>query len=404
LPFFEYSGFDVKGHKVSGKADGTGRKAVVKKLSQQGIFITELGELAESPSSGLFKSFGFNRKVTSADLAATTRQLGTLLSAGISLDESLLTLGEQTDQPLLGNTLMAIREKILQGSSLHEAMDGYSKVFPDLFVNMIQVGESSGTLDQVTLQLADFLDEQARIKSRIQAATAYPLLMVLVGSGVLTFLFIFVVPKITLMLTDLDRALPWPTQLLIALSDGVKNWWIVFLAIIIAAVVAFQRYRKTPAGLHKTDSILLKIPIFGRLNLLISTAWFSRTLGTLLQSGVPLLKALDISKGLLRNIVLRDAIDKARRHVQEGGSLAKSLKESAVFPPMVAQMTAAGEKSGQLESMLSRVADSYDHQTDLSITSLLSLLEPILILVMGGVVGFVVLAILLPLFEASQGF
>ena len=404
MPFFEYSGFDAKGRKISGKADGSGRKAVVKKLSQQGIFITNLTELAQSSSSGWFKSFGIKRKVSSAELAAMTRQLGTLLSAGISLDEALLTLGEQTDQPVISNTLMTIREKILQGSSLHEAMKGHLRVFPDLYVNMIQVGESSGTLDQVTLQLADFLDEQARIKSRIQAATAYPILMVLVGSGVLTFLFVFVVPKITLMLTELDRALPWPTQLLITLSEGVKSWWIVFLIIIIAAFVALQRYRNTPAGKYKTDSMLLKIPIFGRLNLLIATAWFSRTLGTLLQSGVPLLKALDISKALLRNSVLSSAIDQARRQVQEGGSLAKSLKESGVFPPMVAQMTAAGEKSGQLEPMLTRLADTYDHQTDLSITSLLSLLEPILILVMGGVVGFVVLAILLPLFEASQGF
>jgi len=404
LPFFEYSGFDAKGRKISGKADGNGRKAVVKKLSQQGIFITNLSELAQSSSTGLFKSFGAMRKVSSAELAATTRQLGTLLSAGISLDEALLTLGEQTDQAMLSSALMTIREKILQGSSLHAAMSGHHRVFPELFVNMIQVGESSGTLDQVTLQLADFLDEQARIKSRIQAATAYPILMVLVGSGVLTFLFIFVVPKITLMLTEIDRALPWPTQLLIALSEGVQNWWIVVLFIVIASFIALRRYRNTPAGKHKTDSLLLKVPIFGRLNLLIATAWFSRTLGTLLQSGVPLLKALDISKGLLRNSVLSDAIDQARRHVQEGGSLAKSLKESAVFPPMVAQMTAAGEKSGQLEPMLVRLADTYDHQTDLSITSLLSLLEPILILVMGGVVGFVVLAILLPLFEASQGF
>lgn len=404
MPFFEYSGFDTKGHKVSGKADGTGRKAVVKKLTQQGIFITSLDELAQSPSTGWFKSFGSRRKVSSAELAAITRQLGTLLSAGISLDEALLTLGEQTDQALLSNTLMAIREKILQGSSLHEAMNGHRRVFPDLFINMIQVGESSGTLDQVTLQLADFLDEQARIKSRIQAATAYPILMVLVGSGVLTFLFVFVVPKITLMLTELDRALPWPTQLLITFSEVVKGWWHVSLLMIIGAVVAFYRYRKTSEGKYKTDSLLLKIPVLGRLNLLISTAWFSRTLGTLLQSGVPLLKALDISKGLLRNIVLSDAIDKACRHVQEGGSLAKSLKDSAIFPPMVAQMTAAGEKSGQLEPMLARLADTYDHQTDLSITSLLSLLEPLLILLMGGIVGFVVLAILLPLFEASQGF
>ncbi len=200
MPFFEYSGFDAKGHKVSGKADGNGRKSVVKKLSQQGIFITNLNEITQS-SSGLFKSFGTNRKVSSAELAATTRQMGTLLSAGISLDETLLTLGEQTDQAILGNTLMAIREKILQGSSLHEAMSGHHRIFPELFVNMIQVGESSGTLDQVTLQLADFLDEQARIKSRIQAATTYPILMLLVGFGVLTFLFMFVVPKITLMLT-----------------------------------------------------------------------------------------------------------------------------------------------------------------------------------------------------------
>ncbi|SEA62940.1 general secretion pathway protein F [Desulfuromusa kysingii] len=404
MPFFEYSGFDTKGRKVSGKADGSGRKAVVKKLSQQGIYITNLSELAESSSSGWFKSFGFKRKISSADLAAMTRQLGTLLSAGISLDETLLTLGEQTEHAIVGNTLMAIREKILQGSSLHEAMSGHQQVFPNLYINMIQVGESSGTLDQVTLQLADFLDEQARIKSRIQAATAYPILMVLVGSGVLAFLFVFVVPKITLMLTEMDRALPWPTQLLISLSEGVKSWWMAFVVIIIAAVIALKRYRNTPAGKTKTDSILLKIPIFGRLNLLIATAWFSRTLGTLLQSGVPLLKALDISKGLLRNSVLSHAIDDARRQVQEGGSLAKSLKESGVFPPMVAQMTAAGEKSGQLEPMLTRLADTYDHQTDLSITSLLSLLEPILILVMGGVVGFVVLAILLPLFEASQGF
>ena len=404
MPFYEYSGFDAKGHKISGKADGSGRKAVVKKLSQQGVFITNLTELTQSSSSGWFKSIGIKRKVSSAELAAMTRQLGTLLSAGISLDETLLTLGEQTDQPVISNALMTIREKILQGSSLHDAMTGYQQVFPALYVNMIQVGESSGTLEQVTLQLADFLDEQARIKSRIQAATAYPILMVLVGSGVLTFLFIFVVPKITLMLTELDRALPWPTQLLISLSEGVKNWWIVFLVLMIAAFFALQRYRNTPAGKHKTDSMLLKIPIFGRLNLLIATAWFSRTLGTLLQSGVPLLKALDISKALLRNSVLSNAIVQARRQVQEGGSLAKSLKESDVFPPMVAQMTAAGEKSGQLEPMLSRLADTYDQQTDLSITSLLSLLEPILILVMGGVVGFVVLAILLPLFEASQGF
>ncbi|MCW8859670.1 MAG: type II secretion system F family protein [Deltaproteobacteria bacterium] len=403
MPFFEYSGFDVKGRKVSGKIDGSGRKTVAKRLTQQGVFISHLDELA-APSAGLFKSQYFKRKVSSAELAIATRQLGTLLSAGIALDEALLTIGEQTDQAILSHTFMEIREKIIQGTSLHIAMEEHHRVFPNLFINMIQVGESSGTLDKVTHQLADFLDEQARIKSRIQAAIAYPLLMVLVGVGVLVFLFMFVVPKITLMLTELDRALPWPTYLLIAISEGIKDWWPGLFLVAVASFFLFMRYRKTPSGKHKIDGILLKIPIFGRLSLFIATAWFSRTLGTLLQSGVPLLKALDISQGLLKNVVLKKAIDGARRDVQEGGSLAKSLKESAVFPPMMAQMTAAGEKSGQLEPMLFRLADTYDHQTDLTITSLLSLLEPVLILLMGGVVGFVVLAILLPLFEASQGF
>ena len=269
---------------------------------------------------------------------------------------------------------------------------------------MIQVGENSGTLDQVLNRLADFLDEQARIRSRIQAAMAYPILMTVVGTGVLIFLFIFVVPKITGMLTEMGQALPWPTQMLITLSSTLASWWWLLLIGVAAALVGLRRYRNTTAGRLKMDRLSLRIPLYGRLNLFIATARFSRTLGTLLQSGVPLLKALDITRTLLNNMVLREAVETARKEVQEGGSLARSLKNSAAFPPMLAQISAAGEKSGQLEPMLFRLADTYEHQTDLSITGLLSLLEPILILVMGTVVGFVVLAILLPIFEASQGF
>ncbi len=404
MPLFEYSGLDGQGRKVSGKIDGTGRKAVMQKLSQQGVFLTDLKEMAATSSSGGIRRLSLRRKISPAELAAATRQLGTLLGAGIPLDEVLSTVADQTDQSTLSSTFMSIREKVLQGSPFFEAIGEHSGVFPDLFINMIQVGENSGTLDQVLNRLADFLDEQARIRSRIQAAMAYPILMTVVGTGVLIFLFIFVVPKITGMLTEMGQALPWPTQMLITLSSTLASWWWLLLIGIAAVLVGLRRYRNTTAGRLKMDRLSLRIPLYGRLNLFIATARFSRTLGTLLQSGVPLLKALDITRTLLNNMVLREAVETARKEVQEGGSLARSLKNSAAFPPMLAQISAAGEKSGQLEPMLFRLADTYEHQTDLSITGLLSLLEPILILVMGTVVGFVVLAILLPIFEASQGF
>jgi general secretion pathway protein F len=269
---------------------------------------------------------------------------------------------------------------------------------------MIQVGEDSGTLDRTMYRLADFLESQARMRARIQAALAYPVLMTLVGSGVLVFLFVFVIPKITSMLNELDRALPWPTLMLITLTDFLARWWWLLGLLLVLALVVLKRYRDTARGRKHTDSLILKAPLFGRLQLLIVTARFARTLGTLLESGVPLLKALDISRNLLTNRVLNEAIETVALRVQEGGSLATSLKETTVFPPMLGQLTAAGEKSGKLEEMLFRVADTYEHQTDLSMTGMLSLLEPLMILLMGGIVGFVVLAILLPIFEASQGF
>ena len=404
MPLFEYTGLDSQGRKVSGRVDGAGRKAATQKLQQQGVYPTELRETVEAGARSLARLPGLRRKVPAADLASTTRQMATLLSAGLPLDEVLETVAGQTDQALLNRAYSSICEEVKQGEPLHATLAKHRGIFPDLFISMIRVGESSGTLDQVLHRLADFLDDQARIRSRIQAALAYPVLMTLVGSGVLVFLFVFVVPKITRMLDEMGQALPWPTKLLIGFSHGLADWWWLLLLLLAGVLIALQRYRRTPAGRLKTDQLLLRLPLYGRLHQQIATAWFSRTLGTLLQSGVPLLSSLEIVGELLSNRVLRNAVTTARREVQEGGSLAKTLKETAVFPPMLAQITAAGEKSGQLEPMLFRVADTYEHQTDLSITSLLALLEPLLILVMGSIVGFVVLAILLPIFEASQGF
>lgn len=404
MPLFEYSGLDSQGRKKNGTIDGPGRKVVTQQLSDQGIYLTDLRETGTQRARRLSFRFGLRPKLPTGELAAATRQMATLLGAGLALEDTLNTVSEQTEQPLLTQTFAKIREHVVQGGTLHEALAAHRQIFPDLFINMIQVGEDSGTLDRTMYRLADFLESQARMRARIQAALAYPLLMSFVGSGVLAFLFVFVIPKITSMLTELDRALPWPTLLLITLTDFLASWWWLLGLLLVLALVFLKRYRGTERGRKHLDSLILKAPLFGRLQLLIVTARFARTLGTLLESGVPLLKALGIARNLLTNQVLNQAIETVTLRVQEGGSLAVALKETTVFPPMLAQLTAAGEKSGKLEEMLFRVADTYEHQTDLSMTGMLSLLEPLMILLMGGIVGFVVLAILLPIFEASQGF
>ncbi len=404
MPLFEYTGLNAAGKKVSGVAEGPGRKAVVQQLRSQGIFPTDLREESATPAkravSGLVS---LRNKVPVVELAAATRQLATLLGAGLPLDEALGSVGSQLENAALSRALGRVREEVVQGEAFNVALSRHERIFPALYVNMVQVGENSGTLDQVLERLADFLEEQSRMKSRIRSAMAYPLLMAIIGSGVLLFLFAFVVPKVTRMLEDLGQALPWPTLALITASDLLSAYWWVLALLLALGLLWLRHYRRTDAGRRRLDQLALKLPLIGRLNLLTSTARLTRTLGTLLSSGVPLLKALDISKNLLENRVLRQAIEDTTVAVREGESLAEPLKRSGVFPPMVSQMAAVGERSGQMEEMLTRVADAYEHQVDMTITGMLSLLEPLMIVVMGGAVGFIVMAILLPIFQASQG-
>jgi len=404
LPLFEYVGFDNGGRKVSGMVEASGRRAVIQKLQGQGIFPTALKEeTVDRGGKRRLPGIKLTRGISTVELAGATRQLATLLGAGLPLDETLGTVASQIDHPLLGRALARIREDVVQGDALHVALGRHPRTFPVLYVNMVQVGENSGTLDQVLEQLADFLEEQSRMKNRIRAALAYPAFMAVVGVGVMLFLFAFVVPKVTRMLEDLGQALPLPTLLLIRFSDFLTAYWWLLLLAGIGLGIALRRYLQTEAGRLKADRQLLKAPLFGRLNLLIATARLCRTLATLLQSGVPLLQALDIVKNLMQNRVLRQALEDTAVSVREGEGLAAPLKRSGVFPPMVSQMAAVGEKSGELEKMLLRVAQAYEHQVDMAITGMLSLLEPLMILAMGGAVGFIVMAILLPIFQASQG-
>lgn len=403
MPIFEYSGFDAAGKKVSGTLEGTGQRAVMAALRQQGVFPTDVHAEGARRKPFWKTEFNFRRGVPIEEMAIATRQLATLLTAGLSLDEALATVAGQQERSQLTTAFSRARDQVTQGDPLCQALAAQQDLFPPVFINMVEVGENSGTLDQVLQRLADFLEDQARLRGKITAAIAYPLLMGLVGCGVLFFLVSYVLPKITRMLLDLDMTLPLATRVLISTSGFLQSYgWLLLIALIISSL-ALRRWAKEPKGRLIVDRWALKAPLFGRLNLLISTARFSRTMATLLQSGVPLLRALDIASKLLGNQVLQLAVTSASVQVREGESLAGTLKRQAVFPAMLVQMIAVGERSGELEPMLLKVADTYEHQVDMAIGRMLSLLEPIMILVMGVAVGFIVLAILLPIFQASQG-
>jgi len=401
VPLYDYSGFDAQGRKVSGVKEGGGRRSVLAELREQGIYATQLRE--ESTVRRRQWSFSWRRGVSNQDLAIITRQLATLLQAGLALDTALATIAEQLEQPGLARILTRVRDDVVQGESFHASLGRQENLFPALYLSMVQVGESSGTLDQVLERLADFLEDQEQLRGKVRAALAYPVLMGVVGVGVLIFLVTFVLPKVTRMIEDLDQQLPLATRALIGLSDLLQNYgWLILL---LAALCAWfgRRWASTEQGKVRLHGWLLKVPMFGRINLMITTARLSRTLATLLQNGVPLLKALEISRSLVQNRVLQDVLETTTNEVREGASLAEPLRRTAVFPSMVPQMVAVGEKSGDLEGMLFRIADAYEHQVELTITGMLSLLEPVMILVMGVLVGGIVMAILLPIFQASQG-
>jgi len=400
MPLFAYQGLDRQGSRVNGTIDAPGRRAALTRLREQGVHATAVTEAHRSRRTRF--QFGANR-VAAMDLALLVRQLSTLLAAGLPLDDALAATAEQQEKPALQQALVRVRERALQGDALHAALAAES-CFPELCINMVAVGESSGQLDRVLDQLADYFERSAQVTARLRAALTYPLLMAVVGSAVLFFLVTFVLPKVTRMLVDLDRALPWPTALLIGFSNLMAAWWWLLLIVVVAAVLAGKRYVATPAGAHRRDEQLLRLPLFGRLYRQVAAARFARTLGTLLASGVALPRALEIAGGLLGNLILQGHVSDATTAVREGGSLAAALQTADCFPPLLVRLTAAGEQSGQLQSMLLRAATISEQQSEMTISSLLTLLEPVMILVMGVTVGFIVLAILLPIFEATQGF
>lgn len=418
MPVFTYKGFDTKGKATSGVKDADNIRTLKVVLKREGVLLTtaretalrvkQAGEAAQlgiialiNPVTAL-RAFQERETADRMQVAVLTRQLGTLLRAGVPLAESLGALVDQVERAGLKRVLADVKTQVNEGSSLGDAMGRHPKIFEDLYVNMVRAGEASGNLDAVLFRLAEFLEAQNRLRGKVTSALFYPIVMVVLGIGILGILMVSVVPKVTAIYADTGRALPWNTQLLIALSSAVGTYWFLLIPFVLSMIYGFRRWRSSNSGRAIYDRVMLKVPVIGPLARKVAIARFAKTLATMLASGVPLLRALDIVKSILGNTVLMKVIEDAKESIKEGESIAAPLKRSGEFPPIVTHMIAVGERSGQLEPMLENVAAAYEVEVDLAIGRLTTLLEPLMILMMGGSVGFVLFSVLTPIMEMNE--
>ena len=404
MPVFRYKGVTATGKNVKGIRDGDNLRSIQNQLRREGIFPTEIGEQTgkgdkQSRDIDLRR---FTRAVSTRELSVVTRQLATLLHAGVTLIESLGAIVDQTENEQLKLMLSQIKQKVNEGSSLADAMAQHPKAFPELYCNMVRAGESSGALDVVLSRLADFTENQARMRSKVVGALTYPFIMILVGLGIIIMLMVAVIPKISKIFEDQKARLPLPTRVLMGVSYALGHYWWLMLILIVGALFWVRWYIKTDRGQARWDRMLLTMPIAGSILRMLAISRFAKTLATLLSSGVPLLSALAIVRSIVGNSILARAIDSARESIKEGESIAVPLKRSGEFPPVVIHMIAVGERSGQLEEMLNSVADSFQEQAETRISALTTLLEPLMIVFMGGAVGFIVFSILLPIMQLND--
>ncbi|HAJ28055.1 MAG TPA: type II secretion system protein GspF [Syntrophus sp. (in: bacteria)] len=406
MPIYEYIALNTRGNKQKGMIDAVNIATARQKLKESELFLVDISEpqarkreASDSKAAGvnLFKRVGLN------DIALMTRQLSTLQGAGLPLVPSLTTLVTQTANPQLKAILSKVRESVNEGNSLTTGMSNFPKIFPPVYINMVRAGEASGTMNLVLGRLADFMEGQQALRTKIKSALAYPILMFLIGTVVIFFLVAFVVPSITKIFQEMHQTLPAITVLLMTTSSFLKNfWWLIALLFSLIYIAARYGIKKTDEGRLFWDRLKLKTPLVGPLIQKIAMVRFSRTLGTLLQSGVPLLSAMEIVKNVVNNRIIANAIANAGKDIEEGHNLSSPLLKSGLFPPIAIEMISVGEQTGNLEDMLYRIADSYEREVEGNILMLTSLLEPIMILVMGLVVGFIVISILLPIFEMNQ--
>lgn len=405
MPVYEYSALNKSGKTVKGIIDADSQAAARNKIRQAGNYPVDIQEtvpVSKKTGEQATLTFQLTPRIRQQEVHVATRQLATLLGAGIPLVSALNGLVEQTTNPSFKKIIAQLKDSVNEGNSFTTALAEHPRLFSKIYVNMVKSGEASGSLDLVLEQLAEFGEAQQNMKSRIRAALLYPAFMAVIGIIVLSLLITVVVPKITKVYADTHQALPLPTTILISLSAFLAKFWWALVLLIIGVIILLRFFVRQQTGRKYWDRLKLTSPLFGDLNTKIASARFGRTLGSLLRSGVPLVPALHIVKNIFNNVLLTRVIDQAAEELEKGRSLSNVLQKSRWFLPMVVQMIAVGEQSGALEKMLNKVADSYEREVETKIMALTSLIEPIMILVMGLLVSFIVVSILLPIFEMNQ--
>jgi general secretion pathway protein F len=400
MPSFRYSAYRGDGGEVAGVIDAPSQRDAAERLKKEGLFPRTVVPAEEAVTGGSFSSL--RHRVSLPDLALMTRRLATLLGSAVPVYEAIATLGAQEKPGELKKILGRLQERLAEGSGLAKAMAAEPRVFSDSYVSMVAAGEVSGALELVLERLAEFLEDQDAIRSKIITSLAYPILMVIVGTGVMMFLLGFVVPKIVTVFEESKAALPLITVVLIKISHLVRKGWWALILLGMAAVYLYRRLARREEFRHRQDRLLLRIPLVGVIWQRLILSRFAKVLGLLLVSGVPVIRAMDITSAAVINREYRAYLSRVKEELIEGKSLSASLGKSALFPPLLVHMIAVGERSGELEKMLTRVGDAFEREFEVSISRLMALLEPLLVLGMGVAVGFVVVAVLLPIFELNQ--
>jgi general secretion pathway protein F len=397
---FEYTALDAQGRQRKGVLEGDTARQVRSQLREQGLTPLAVDAVAEKETRA--RGSLFQRGVSATDLALITRQLATLVRSGLPLEEALRTVARQTEKPRIKSMILAVRSRVMEGHPLATGLGEFPHIFPELYRATVSAGEQSGHLDVVLERLADYTEKRQALRSKIQLALFYPAILTTMALLVTTGLLTYVVPQVVQVFENIGQQLPLLTRALIALSAFLRSYGIILLIVIIGAAFAFQRSLKSPENLWRFHAFLHRLPLIARLKRGLNTARFARTLSILAASGVPVLEALRIAGQVMSSLPMRAAVEAAAARVREGSSLAAALERSGYFPPMALHLIASGESSGKLESMLERAAENQERELETTIAALMGMFEPLLILVMGGLVLIIVLAILLPIFDLNQ--
>lgn len=405
MPIFEYRGLDKNGSTKRGTIDSDNLRNAKLKLKKDGLFVTDIKDkgkaIAAKKSKG--KKTASTKSVNVTDLSMMTRQLATLIKANIPLVDALNAVSEQVENQFLAEVMADIKNQVNEGGSFNKALAKYPRVFDKIYVSMCEAGEMTGTLDTILIRLAEFKEGQNALAAKVKSALLYPIMMLGFTGILLGVLFVYVIPQIvTVFESSPELTLPWYTLMVIGMSNIMVNYWHFMLVTIVGAFLIFRNWKNTPTGRAQWDAIVLKLPMFGKLSRIVAVSRFTRTLSTLLNGGVPMLGAMTIVRNVVDNEVIARAIDIGRENISEGESIAGPLKKSGQFPPIVIHMINIGEKTGDLENMLMQVSEAYDFQVKTAIDGLTSLLEPLMIIVMGCVIGIIVFAIMVPMFQLSS--